>query len=69
MGQNSAVCIVKKWEKWDKKLPAKVNIPTKINLGQDVLQIIDIHVFGDASLLGTCVEAYAEIRRAPPGTK
>ena len=46
MGQNSAVCIVKKWEKWDKKLPAKVNIPRKINLGQ-VLEIIDIHVFGD----------------------
>ena len=29
-----------------------------INLSQKVLQIIDIHVFGDASLLGPCPVPY-----------
>ena len=53
---------MKKWEKWEKKLPTKVNIPRTVNLGQEVLEMIDIHVFGDASLLGTCAVAYTVIR-------
>ena len=69
MGQNSARLDREKWEKWKKKLPAKVNIARTINLGQAVSEMIDIHVLSDASLLGTCVVAYAVIRRLPPGTK
>ena len=49
--------------------PAKVNIARTINLGQAVSTMIDIHVLGDASLLGTYVVAYAVVRRSPPGTK
>ena len=56
--------IVKKWEKWEKKLPTKVNISKTINLHQEVLEMIDIHVFGDASLLGKCLAAYAVIRQS-----
>ena len=55
-------------EKWENKLPAKVNIPRTINLGQEVLEMIYIHVFGNVSLLGTCAVAYAVIRQ-PSVTK
>ena len=54
---------MKKWQTWEKKLPTKVNIPRKTNLGQKVLEMIDIHVFGDANLLAKCTVAYA----ATPG--
>ena len=50
------------------KLPTKVNISRTITLGQGVLELIDIYVFGDASSLGTCAGAYAVIRQ-PSGTK
>lgn len=50
------------------KLPTKVSMTRAITLGQGVLELIDIYVFGDASLLGTCAVAYAVIRQ-PPGTK
>ena len=50
------------------KLPTKVNMSRAITLGQGVLELIDIYVFGDASLLGTCAVVYAVIRQ-PPGTK
>ena len=59
---------MKKWDKWEKKVPAKVNAPRAVNLSQEVLEMIDIHVSGDASLLGTCAVAYAVIRQ-PSGTK
>lgn len=39
----------KKWEKWEKKQLTKVNIPRAISLGQDVLDMINIQVFGDTS--------------------
>ena len=60
--------IVKKWEKWEKKLPRKINISRTINMSKEVLEMIGIHVFGDASLLGTCAVAYAGMRQ-PSGTK
>ena len=51
--------IVKKWEKCEKKLSTKVSIARTINFSQEVLEIIDIHVFGDASFLGTCAVAHS----------
>lgn len=42
--------IVTKRNKWEKKLLVKM----KIKLCIDFLDLIDIYVFGDASLLGTC---------------
>ena len=59
---------MKKSDKWEKKLPAKVNITRAIHLGQDVLEMIDIQVSGDESLLGTCAVAYIVIRQSS-GTK
>ena len=57
-----------KSDKWEKKLPTKVNITRAIHLVQDILEMIDIRVSGDESLLGTCTEAYIVIRQ-PSGTK
>ena len=71
MEQNSARLGCEKMEemeKWEKKLPTKVNIPKTVNLGQEVFEMIDVHVFGDPSQLGTCAVAYAVIGK-PPGTK
>ena len=39
-----------------------------IHHSREVLEMIDIHVFGDADLLGTCAVAYAVIQQ-PSGTK
>ena len=52
---------MKKWQKLEKKLPTKVTIPRKTNLGQKVSEMIDIHVFGETSLLGKCTGAYVAI--------
>ena len=58
--------IVKKWEKRG-EIPTKVNLPRTINLRQEVLEMIDIHVFGDACLLGTCAVAYGVMRQLSIG--
>ena len=39
-------------------------MPRQINLGQEVSEMIDIHVFADESLLGTCAVAYAVTRQS-----
>ena len=59
---------MRKWENWEKKLSIKVIIPRTSNLGQEMLEMINIHVSRYASLLGTCEVVYAVIRQ-PPGTK
>ena len=48
---------VRNWEKWEMKPPTKVKVPRSIRLSKESLNLIDIHVFGDASLLGTCAVA------------
>ena len=65
MGQNSARLDC---EKMGEMRRVKVNIPRSINLSQDVLEMTDIHVFGDARLIGTCAVAYVVIRQQS-GTK
>ena len=51
-----------------KKLPTKVKVPRSIRLSKEFLNLIDIDVFGDASVLGTCAVAYAVIQQ-PSGIK
>ena len=65
MGQNSARL---DREKMGEMRRVKVNIPRSINLSQDVSEMTDIHVFGDARLIGTCAVAYVVIRQQS-GTK
>ena len=65
MGQNSARLDC---EKMGEMRGVKVNIPRSINLSQDVLEMTDIHVFGDVKLIGTCAVAYVVIRQQS-GTK
>ena len=50
------------------KPPTKVKVPRSIRLSKESLNLIDIHVFGDASLLGTCAVAQAVIQQ-PSGMK
>lgn len=57
--------IVRKWESWEKKLSVKVIIPRTSNLIEEILEMINIYVFGYACLLGTCGVAYA-VKRPPP---
>ena len=51
-----------------KKLPTKVKVPRSIRLSKEFLNLIDIDVFGDATVLGTCAVAYAVIQQ-PSGIK
>ena len=49
-------------------LPTKVKVPRSIRLSKESLNLINIHAFGDARLLGTCAVAYAVIEQ-PSGIK
>ena len=51
-----------------KTLPAKIEVSRSINLKQEKVDSIDIHIFGDASLIGTSAVAYAIVNQ-PLGTK
>ena len=46
--------VVRKWKKWETKLQTKVKVPRNIKLSKESLNLINVHVFLDASLLGTC---------------
>ena len=50
-------------KKWETKLPTKIKVQRSIRLSRETLNLIDIHVFGDASLLETCAVAYAVIQQ------
>ena len=41
--------IIRKWKKWKTKLPTKVKVPRSSRLSKEPLNLIDIHVFGDAT--------------------
>ena len=57
-----------KWKKWKKTLPAKIEVPRSINLKQERVDSIDIHIFGDASLTGISAVTYAIVNQ-PSGTE
>ena len=60
--------IVRRWKKLETKLPTKVKVPRTIRLSKESLNLIDIHMFGDDSLLRTSAVAYAIIQQ-PSGIK
>ena len=60
--------LVKKWNKWLTSSPSKITIPRSIPLLDANINLADIHVFGDSSIMGTCAVAYAVVFQ-PNGTQ
>ena len=46
--------LVKKWNKLLISLPFKITIPRLVPLPDANINLADIHVFGDSSIMGTC---------------
>ena len=51
--------VIKVWEKWESTLSSKIKVPRSISSPDTPLNTIDIHVFADSSIIGTCAAAYA----------
>ena len=47
----------KQWEKFKKSLPDEVRIPRSLATAKELVQAIDLHVFGDTSRTGTAAVA------------
>ena len=43
-----------KWEKWKRDIVNKVEIPRSLTLKLEPTTFVDLHIFGDASILGYC---------------
>ena len=55
------VCELKIWDKWKLDIETKVEIMRSIPLKQESVTMVDLHVFGDASVLGCCAAAYVVV--------
>ena len=54
--------ITKTWLKWEKVLPSYVEIPRPVTSVQEKIREIELHLFGNASVIGTSGVAYAVIQ-------
>ena len=50
-----------KWEKWKLDIVNKVEIPRSLTLKQEPINSVELHIFGDATILGHCAVAYAVV--------
>ena len=50
-----------RWEKWKLDIVNKVEIPRLLTLKQEPTNSVDLHILGDASILGYCAVAYAVV--------
>ena len=46
------------WGKWEVDIVNKVEIPRSLTLIQKPINYVDLHIFGDANILGCCAVAY-----------
>ena len=53
--------ILKKWNKWNNKSPEKMVAPRAFRLQHEKNEVIDFHIFSDASITGAVVALYAVI--------
>ena len=60
--------LVKKWNKWLTSSPSKITIPRSRPLLDANINLADIHVFGDSSIMGTYAVVYAVVFQ-PNGTQ
>ena len=50
-----------KWEKWKIDIVNKVEIPRSLTLKLEPITSVDLHIFGDESILGCCAVANAVV--------
>lgn len=50
-----------KWNRWEQRLPTKVEIPRSLTACREEIEAVDLHVFGDASARGVSAAAYAVV--------
>ena len=50
-----------KWQKWKVDIVNKVEISRSLTLKQEPINSVDLHIFGDASILWYCAVAYVEV--------
>ena len=60
--------ITKTWLKWEKVLSSYVEIPRPITSVQEKITEIELHLFGDASIIGTSAVAYVVIQQTSSTT-
>ena len=61
--------IVKKWLNWEKVLLRYIEIPRSITSIQEKIKEIELHLFEDASIIGTSAVAYAVIKQSSSTTQ
>ena len=61
--------ITKTWLKWENVLPSYVEIPRPITSVQEKIREIELHLFGDASIIGKSTVAYAVIQQTSSTTQ
>ena len=52
-----------KWEKWLRSLPKEISLPRSLTTVQRPITSIEVHGFGDASLIGCCSVVYLVINQ------
>ena len=55
--------LMNSWNKWQGKLPGKIEVPRSLVPHREPIQAIDLHAFGDSSGQGTCAAVYAVVEQ------
>ena len=55
---------IKVWEEWESTLPSQIKVPRSIPSPDTPLNAIDIYVFANSSIIGTCPAVYAVTRQS-----
>ena len=55
--------LLKRWQKWEMKLPVKTEVPRALVPAREPIQAIALHAFGDASAQGVAAAVYAVVEQ------
>ena len=55
--------LLKRWQKWEMKLPVKTEVPRALVPAGEPIQAIALHAFGDASAQGVAAAAYRAVEQ------
>ena len=55
--------LMNSWNKWQGKLPSKIEVPRSLVPHREPIQAIVLHAFGDSSGQGTCAAVYAVVEQ------
>ena len=53
--------LVKRWQKWEMKLPVKTEVPRALVPAREPIQAIALHAFGGACAQGVAAAVYAVV--------